>query len=532
MGSGGTTTPFGWYVGSGAGAISSTNVTVSNGAVNDAANYNFGANGSSDRALGSLAANSAVRDTEVRFINVSDFDLTALTLSYTGEQWRVGGNGAANNDLVLQYSSDGVNFVALGAAFNFNTPVDSAPPGALDGNAAPNRVTSIGGTYAPASPITSGQVFYLRWVDEDNSSQDHGLAVDDFAISFTLAVPSPEADFTADTTSGVAPLAVQFANLSAHATGYFWDFGDGRTSSLANPSNLYSNTGSFTVTLAAINPIGTNVLTRTNFITVTNHPPVVADFTADLTGGLAPLTVVFTNLSANATDFAWSFGDGNTSTEANPSYTYLNTGSYAVTLTATGPGGTNVLTRADYILVTNIPPLLVMGSDALDFGTVFTGSVAQASLVISNAGGSALSATATLTPAPFFLLDAASNAVGNLSFALPANAETNLVVQFAPGTPGVFTNLSVIFSDGGTATNSLAGRALGTPVIFNLAFHPPEFTFAFATVPGLNYQVQFKDSLEDVFWQALPAIVGDGAIHTITNVVTTPAQRFYRLSIE
>ncbi|MCX6630463.1 MAG: PKD domain-containing protein, partial [Candidatus Solibacter sp.] len=68
------------------------------------------------------------------------------------------------------------------------------------------------------------------------------------------------------------------------------------------------------------------------------------------------LTVTFTNLSDGATNYTWTFGDGKSSTVEHPANTYTKAGSYTVTLTAIGAGGTNSLTRADYIVVTNAPP--------------------------------------------------------------------------------------------------------------------------------------------------------------------------------
>src|SRR5262249_25950852 len=154
------------------------------GSSNTSGNYNYGSTGASDRALGSLAANSIQRDTEAHFMNISGSVINALTISYTGEEWRVGGNGSVNKGLVLEYSVDGVNFSPLGAQFNFNTPIDSGSASALDGNAAANRVTGIGGIYTPTPAITNGQLFFLRWADGDNTSADNGMAVDDFFIWF------------------------------------------------------------------------------------------------------------------------------------------------------------------------------------------------------------------------------------------------------------------------------------------------------------------------------------------------------------
>jgi PKD repeat protein len=87
--------------------------------------------------------------------------------------------------------------------------------------------------------------------------------------------------------------------------------------------------------------------------------PPVADFAAGPIDGTAPLSVSFTNLSAGATNFAWIFGDGNTSALTDPAYTYTNPGTYSVTLTAVGAGGTNALTRTDYIVVAS-PPSVTM----------------------------------------------------------------------------------------------------------------------------------------------------------------------------
>ena len=179
--------------------------------------------------------------------------------------------------------------------------------------------------------------------------------------NYIVVVPPTVAGFTAGPTNGVAPLTVIFTNLSTGATNYAWAFGDGNLSTLANPTNTYTNAGAYSVTLTAVGPGGTNRLTRTNYIVVV--PPAVAGFTAGPTNGVAPLTVIFTNLSTGATNYAWAFGDGNVSALANPTNTYTNAGTYSVTLTAVGPGGTNQLTRTNYIVVA-VPPPPVAGFTA------------------------------------------------------------------------------------------------------------------------------------------------------------------------
>src|SRR4051812_39992532 len=81
MGSAGTTTPAGWFVGTGTGAaVSGTTVAVSNGGSNAGGNFNLGSTGSNERALGSLASGTGgQRDTEVHFTNDTGTSLTSLT---------------------------------------------------------------------------------------------------------------------------------------------------------------------------------------------------------------------------------------------------------------------------------------------------------------------------------------------------------------------------------------------------------------------------------------------------------------------
>ena len=85
--------------------------------------------------------------------------------------------------------------------------------------------------------------------------------------------------------------------------------------------------------------------------TPTPSPPQ-ADFTASPRSGIAPLTVHFTDLSTGQIDtWLWEFGDGLTSTLQNPTHTYALTGTFTVSLTVTGPGGSDTAVRAGYIRV-------------------------------------------------------------------------------------------------------------------------------------------------------------------------------------
>ena len=87
-------------------------------------------------------------------------------------------------------------------------------------------------------------------------------------------------------------------------------------------------------------------------VTAVTLPPVT-DFSATPTSGTAPFNAPFTDLSTNnPTSWAWTFGDGNTSTSQNPSNNYLAAGTYTVGLTATNAAGSDLETKTNYITVT------------------------------------------------------------------------------------------------------------------------------------------------------------------------------------
>lgn len=87
------------------------------------------------------------------------------------------------------------------------------------------------------------------------------------------------------------------------------------------------------------------------------EPPIIAEFSADITEGSVPLTVTFTDETyvSEPDTWFWDFGDGNTSTLQNPQHTYSDPGSYTVSLTATSPEGSDIEVKEDIITV--YPPL-------------------------------------------------------------------------------------------------------------------------------------------------------------------------------
>lgn len=164
---------------------------------------------------------------------------------------------------------------------------------------------------------------------------------------------APVAQFTSDVTTGCAPVIVNFTDQSTNGpTSWNWDFGNGVTSTLQNPTATYFTPGIYTVILTASNGSGSNTITKTNYIVISDKP--VVDFSASDTSGCTDFTVQFTDLSnpitGTITNWLWDFGDGNTSTVQNPVHTYTNIGNYTVTLRVTNSSGCfNVLSKTQYI---------------------------------------------------------------------------------------------------------------------------------------------------------------------------------------
>jgi PKD repeat protein len=166
------------------------------------------------------------------------------------------------------------------------------------------------------------------------------------------------AGFSADVTTGAAPLEVAFTDQSAgDPTAWEWDFGDGSGSDLQNPVHTFADPGAYTVTLVIRDAYGSDTETKSSYITVGSPPS--ASFAASPTSGTAPLTVRFSDRSTgDPTAWLWDFGDRVSSTEQNPSHQYQFVGIYDVTLTVSNQYGSSTETRVDVVRVANSMPTI------------------------------------------------------------------------------------------------------------------------------------------------------------------------------
>jgi len=128
-------------------------------------------------------------------------------------------------------------------------------------------------------------------------------------------------------------------------TTYTWTFGDGTTSTVANPSHMYAAADTYHVSLEACNVVGCDDFTAD--VEVTGAAPVAAFTTNSPVTLGSPVSFANTTVVGNPaeTTYTWTFGDGATSTEVNPMHTYTAVGTYHVTLEACNVVGCTTATK-------------------------------------------------------------------------------------------------------------------------------------------------------------------------------------------
>ena len=285
-----------------------------------------------------------------------------------------------SDDLIVVGASDQNDDLAYFSAYG--TFVDLVAPGVgiytTDSSSDAAYVAADGTSYS--CPIAAG-VCALIWSARPNLSpndvelllkagaEDLGaLGVDDsfgygrVNLLRSLAMSGqavPVADFAGQPLSGRSPLPVDFQDLSTGVPDqWFWDFGDGTTSTQQNPSHTYTAPGLFTVSLTVSNELGADQDVRVAYVAVDVIPPIAA-FSQTPSSGVSPLTVSFVDESTGGlpSTWLWDFGDGTTSVLSNPSHTYTFAGSFDVSLTVSNAYGSDSLTKSAEIVVDFVPPV-------------------------------------------------------------------------------------------------------------------------------------------------------------------------------
>ncbi len=172
---------------------------------------------------------------------------------------------------------------------------------------------------------------------EKNESFSDNITEENYANSeltneekVTVKLAEPHSDFSLSTSSACEPAAIKFLNTSENCDSFHWDFGNGETSSQKNPTFVFRTAGKYNVTLT----VTSGRFSDSKTITITIYKKPDADF--EISGKTKSLfkndIIQFRNNSTNYSKCIWNFGDGNTSADISPSYSYNREGNYKISL--------------------------------------------------------------------------------------------------------------------------------------------------------------------------------------------------------
>jgi PKD repeat protein len=180
--------------------------------------------------------------------------------------------------------------------------------------------------------------------------------------------PTLDVQAVASKTSGIAPVDVEFTGVVAGGVEpltYRWEFGDGGTDSNATAFHQYAAAGNYVATFTVTDSIGAFGSATVSMVIGTDELPVV-EATSDVETGIAPLTVNFKGTVSGGdapVTVEWQFGNGDSSNELEPEYTYEFPGNYAVTFLARDANGDTAQETLQIQVANDDVPVAAIGAD-------------------------------------------------------------------------------------------------------------------------------------------------------------------------
>lgn len=303
------------------------------------------------------------------------------------------------------------NSAGESAASNTVT-VTVAQPVSASFSVAPALTGTVGSTFTFYDE-SSGTVVSRVWQFGDGSTSSASIATHAYASAGNFQVvltvnngtTSSQASKTVVVTAPQAPLAAAFSftpsspkttddiaftdETTGGVTQWLWNFGDGTMSGQQNPVKRYGTAGTYQVTLTAYRNAATSSVTKSVTVTAPSPAtnPVLAAFNYSPSTPVALSAVSFTDVSSgNPTRWNWSFGDGITSTEKNPSHVFTASGVYVVSLVASNDTSSSSAIQQVTVTTNVVPYRSLLSVTAQTSGV--GGSNWRTELTLFNAGSS------------------------------------------------------------------------------------------------------------------------------------------------
>lgn len=224
---------------------------------------------------GSTIMNNTIAGNHNNGIYLGDSNGNALYLNkVTNNNYGISVTGSSASNVIYMNAledNSGANGLANGLWNNWNSsiPITYGYGGRQYSNYLGNYWGNLKGSDNNNDGIMDSSIMLAE------NSGDHNPLVE-------APLDRPLADFTSDSTSGIAPLPIQFTDRSKDYTvSWHWDFGDGSVSDMLNPPHVYAKPGQYTVSLTVKNLHGQDTMIKSNYIVVslTSSPTAGASIT-------------------------------------------------------------------------------------------------------------------------------------------------------------------------------------------------------------------------------------------------------------
>jgi PKD repeat protein len=324
----------------------------------------------------------------------------------------------------------------------------------------------------------------------------------DSTTESVTVITNPTAAFNSTYQSCTNTNSVMFANTSTNATSYMWSFGDGVDSTSTNPTHTYASLGTYTIKLVAMNASGCKDST-TRIITLIAKPTagIASPLGQNSTQCLTNNSFTFTDNSIGAISHSWNFGDGSTSSLANPSaHSYVAAGVYVVKLIVTNANGCKDSTSINVTVLSNpIASFSLIGA---------TSCTANTSITTNN------TTTGLNNIYSWDLGDGNSSLVTNPSHTYTIAGTYNIKL--------VATNLLTGCKDSVTKPVTFSTNPIATFIVnnSNQCVNNNSFVFTNTSAGGATYSWNFGDATTSTLTSPVKAFTVAG-VYSVKLIVTT-----------